>query len=216
MPDKLQIAPSVLAADPLNLGAEVRRVLDAGADLLHIDIMDGHFVPNLTYGPGLVKALKKGFPHTAQDVHLMLDEPGKYVDAFAAAGADEITVHVEAAGDIAALLKKIRALGCRAGLSLRPGTETERLKPYLPDCDLILVMSVEPGFGGQKLMEKTLDKLPLLRSWGFEGVLSVDGGVNPETMRAALQKGATRLVMGTAVFGATNPAAVIAEARGLA
>ncbi len=215
MTKRLQIAPSVLAADPLHIGREVQGVLEAGADLLHIDIMDGHFVPNITYGPGLVKALKKDFPYTVQDVHLMISQPENYIDEFISAGADEITFHAEAEGNIEGMLRYIREKGVKAGLSLRPQTKPDILLPYLGLCDLILVMTVEPGFGGQKLISEALDNLGYLRRHGFEGVLSVDGGVNRETMEEVIKKGADRLVMGMAIFGSSNPALVIEEARNI-
>ena len=211
----LQIAPSILAANPLSLGAEARRMLDAGADLLHVDIMDGHFVPNLTYGPALVKALRRGFPHTALDVHLMLDTPADFIGRFIDAGSDEVTIHVEAAGDLAALLFGIRARGCRAGLSLRPGTDAAALQPYLDLCDLVLVMTVEPGFGGQKLIPAAADKLARLRAAGYAGTLSADGGITPDNAALLRQQGATRLVMGTALFSSPDPARAIAACHAL-
>ena len=145
------VAPSILAADFANLGAAVAQLEDAGADIVHVDVMDGHFVPNLSLGPAIVKALRS-YSNLPFDVHLMLSQPYKYIEAFAQAGADHITVHVESEGAIACTLEQIKALGCSAGLSLRPGTPASSLRPYMQMLDLVLVMSVEPGFGGQSFM----------------------------------------------------------------
>lgn len=213
MTNRLQIAPSVLAADPLHIGREVKMMLEFGADLLHVDIMDGHFVPNVTYGRGMVKALKKGFPNIVHDVHLMMSYPEDHIDDFIEAGADELTIHVEVAGDVEGMLRYIRERGLKAGLSLRPKTSAEELLPYLPFCDLIMIMSVEPGLGGQKIIPETLDKLVYLREHGYKGLLSVDGGINQETMGLVIRKGGERLIMGTGLFGSPNPALVIEEAR---
>lgn len=208
-----EIAPSVLAADPLFVGRDVKRLLDAGITLLHLDIMDGHFVPNISFGPAMVEALRKQFPGISLDVHLMLSDPGKLLDAFIRAGANEITIHSEIDDDLDALLGRIRGAGLRAGLSIKPGTSHETILPYLNQIDLVLLMSVEPGFGGQKLMESTLPKLKKLRDAGFRGVLSVDGGVNLENSRMVRSYGATRLVMGTAAFSARNPELFFEELR---
>lgn len=209
----IEIAPSVLAADVLRMGQDVQRILDAGADLLHIDIMDAHFVPNLSYGPAVVKALRGGFAKAVLDVHLMMDNPQDYVKPFIDAGANEITVHVEIKADIADTLAQIRQLGARCGLSLRPGTPAEALLPYLDLCDLILIMTVEPGFGGQKMMPQALEKAAFLRSRGFGGIISADGGLSPDNAAQAIARGVNRLVMGTALFGAPDPATAIARCR---
>ncbi|MDO5022842.1 MAG: ribulose-phosphate 3-epimerase [Eubacteriales bacterium] len=200
----ITIAPSILAADPLNMGADIRRILEFGIDTLHIDIMDAHFVPNLSYGPSIVQAIRGAFPNVNLDVHLMMDNPSKYIDAFSNAGADEITVHVELDEDIDDILTKLKSLNVGAGLSIKPKTPVEKLKPYLDRLDLILVMSVEPGFGGQKMMPETLEKLSQIRTLGYKNALSIDGGINENNAGLAIKQGADRLVMGTAVFKAEN------------
>lgn len=208
-----EIAPSVLAADPLFVARDVKKLIDAGISLLHLDIMDGHFVPNISFGPAMVESLHRHFPEVTLDVHLMLSEPGGFIDPFIKAGANEITIHSEIDGDIGALLGRIRKAGLRAGLSIKPGTDYTVLLPFLGQIDLVLLMSVEPGFGGQKLMENTLPKLKQLREAGFMGTLSVDGGVNRENSAMVLSYGATRLVMGTAAFTADDPKRFFMELR---
>ncbi len=211
----IEIAPSVLAADALRLGEDVRRLMDAGADLLHVDIMDAHFVPNLSFGPDLSRALRRGFPAVRQDVHLMMDNAEKYIEAFASAGADDITIHCELGDKVQPALDRIHALGLRAGLSLKPGTPAQALAPYLDSVDLVLIMTVEPGFGGQKMMPEALDKALRLREMGYHGLISADGGLNAQNAALAVRAGVRRLVMGTALFGAPDPAAAIAEIRAL-
>ena len=211
----IEIAPSVLAADTLRIGEEVQRVLDAGADMLHVDIMDAHFVPNLSYGPDLCRALRRGFPDIRQDVHLMMDNPEHYIEAFAAAGANEITIHVELGEKILQAIEHIKSLGCKAGLSVKPGTPADSLLPYLSLIDLVLIMTVEPGFGGQKMMPEQLDKAALLREKGFSGIISADGGIGPDNAEPAIKKGVTRLVMGTSLFRAPDAALAVAKIRAL-
>ena len=211
----IEIAPSVLAADTLRIGEEVQRVLDAGADMLHVDIMDAHFVPNLSYGPDLCRALRRGFPDIRQDVHLMMDNPEHYIEAFAAAGANEITIHLELGEKIIRVIEHIKGLGCKAGLSVKPGTPAESLLPYLSLIDLVLIMTVEPGFGGQKMMPEQLDKAALLREKGFSGIISADGGIGPDNAEPAIKKGVTRLVMGTSLFHAPDTALAVAKIRAL-
>lgn len=211
----IEVAPSLLAADILNLGQEVRRVLDQGADVLHLDIMDGHFVPNLSFSPSLVKALSHAFPQATLDVHLMLSKPEDYIAAFAEAGAHEITLHQEADLNIETALKRIRALGIKAGLSVKPNTPVENLIPYLPLCDLVLIMTVEPGFGGQKPLLGALDKAETLRKSGYRGIISVDGGINRDNAALAVQKGANRLVMGSALFSCPDIKGLIAACHKL-
>ena len=211
----IEIAPSVLAADPLRIGKDVQRILDAGADLLHVDIMDAHFVPNLSFGPDLCRALRRGFPDIRQDVHLMMDNPEHYIEAFAAAGANEITIHLELGEKIIRVIEHIKGLGCKAGLSVKPGTPAESLLPYLSLIDLVLIMTVEPGFGGQKMMSEQLDKAAILREKGFSGIISADGGIGPDNAEPAIKKGVTRLVMGTSLFHAPDTALAVAKIRAL-
>jgi ribulose-phosphate 3-epimerase len=210
------IAPSILSADFARLADEVRKVEKAGADWLHVDVMDGHFVPNITVGPVVVKWLKK---HTKldQDVHLMIEQPEKYIPVFAKAGAWLQTVHVEACPNPRKTLKLIKKLGCRAGMSVRPRTPIQKLKPYLDELDLVLIMTVEPGFGGQEFMADMLPKVKWLRGelkrrkrrcW-----IEVDGGINSETAPLTVRAGADALVAGSAIFGARDSARALREIR---
>jgi len=197
------IAPSILSADFATLGEEVRAVDEAGADWIHIDVMDGHFVPNLTIGPGVVKAIR---PHTKKpfDVHLMISPVDNFLDAFAEAGADTITVHPEAGPHLHRTVQHIKSLGKRAGVSLNPATPAKMLDYVLGDIDLVLVMSVNPGFGGQKFISSQLRKIEAIANRiakeGLQVDLEVDGGIDPQTARQAVCAGATALVAGTAVF----------------
>ena len=197
----VQIAPSILSADFARLGAEVKALEKAGADLIHLDVMDGHFVPNLTFGPMLVKAIR---PYTTLpfDVHLMMTNPAPFIAEFARAGADMITVHLESDADIADLIALIKKEKKKAGISIRPKTSVSKLLPYLPMIDLVLVMSVEPGFGGQPFIKHSLEKIVELKALiGRKNVqISVDGGINDITAPACILAGADILVAGSYVF----------------
>lgn len=198
-----KIAPSILSADFANLETEIQKVTTAGADWLHIDVMDGHFVPNITIGMPVVQSLKPK-SKIPLDVHLMIDHPEKYIEQFIQAGSDYLTLHVESTTQMKDNLKKIHSLGGRAGITARPGAALESLKPFLHLVDLVLIMTVEPGFGGQKFMSsqlekiKELDQLRKKNSWNY--LIEVDGGVNSETAALCWDAGADVLVAGSAVF----------------
>lgn len=200
---KVLVAPSILSADFADLKNEMQKVTEAGADWLHVDVMDGNFVPNITIGMPVVKAVKP-YAKVPLDVHLMIDRPERYIEQFVAAGSDYLTLHVESTTQLESSLKKIRALGCKAGITLRPGTPIEQVKLYLALVDLVLVMTVEPGFGGQSFMADQVTKISQLKKWRSEGLgsylIEVDGGVAAGTAATCIQAGADVLVAGNAVF----------------
>lgn len=203
----IKISPSILAADPLRIAEAACLARDAGCDELHFDVMDGHFVPNLSFGPNLLEAMKKEF-NFVYDVHLMMTDPLAYISAFRDAGADVLTVHEEA-NDFDQCLEKIRQGGMKTSASIKPRTPTECLKPYLSRLDRVLLMTVEPGFGGQKLMPEVLPKARELRAMGFRGDIEADGGVGADNMALLADAGFTVLVMGTGFFRAKNPMALV-------
>ena len=211
---KIEISPSVLGANLMCLGEEIRRVEELGIGWLHLDHMDGHFVPNISFGPDFVSAMRKQ-TKLFLDVHLMLSEPMKYIETYAKAGADLITVHVEADDDAETMLRAIAAQGIKAGISIKPGTPVQAIEPLLPLCDLVLVMTVEPGFGGQSLREDCVAKIPELKAMieksGRDILIEVDGGVKRENAEKVVRAGADVLVMGTGLFHADNPKAVVRE-----
>jgi ribulose-phosphate 3-epimerase len=216
MSNAVRIAPSILSADLGRLADEIRDVATGGADWIHVDVMDGRFVPNITLGPIVVAAARRATP-LPLDVHLMIVEPERYIDAFAEAGADVISVHVEASVHLQRTLSRIRALGKRAGVVLNPHTPESALDYVMEDVDLILVMSVNPGFGGQSFLSPALRKIAALRkridALGLRIDLEVDGGVAPETVKSVVDAGADVLVAGNAVFGKPDRARAIADLR---
>ena len=213
----IKISPSILAADFANLERDISRV--SSADYLHLDVMDGLFVPNITIGVPVVKSIR-AVTALPLDVHLMIDRPVRYVEDFCKAGADIVTVHVEADTEenTRLALERVRALGKRAGVVLKPKTPAEAALPFLDQCAMVLVMTVEPGFGGQSFMEDMLEKVRTLRGWingrGLDCELEVDGGIGPRTAPPAVEAGANVLVAGSAVYGAEDIPARIAELRG--
>ena len=204
---KIKISPSILSADFSQLGQELKRLEDGGADLIHVDVMDGHFVPNLTIGPPVIKALKKNCS-VLFDVHLMISPVHKYIDAYSEAGADIITIHPEATDDLTASINKIKNLKKKVGLSLNPRTKVDIIRKYLDQIDLVLIMSVNPGFGGQKFMPEVLDKVKELKKIQIDKNLDfdieIDGGINFENSKIAIKAGANILVSGTTIFKSNN------------
>jgi len=213
---KVKVAPSILSADFSCLEREIRKV-EPEADMLHLDVMDGHFVPNITFGPLVVEAVRRITPIPLM-VHLMITDPSKYAEAFARAGADLLLFHLEAVPDPSGLLSQIRSLGPKPGLVLNPETSEEAAFPWLGEVDLLLVMTVHPGFGAQRLIPETLDKVARIRERilkeGLSLPIAVDGGINPETAPLAVSAGAEILVAGNAIFGTDDPLTAVRKLRG--
>lgn len=214
----VQIAPSILAADFAHLEQSCRRVLLPDNQLLHIDVMDGVFVPNISIGVPVLQSLASALPEAFYDTHLMIIRPQQYIEVFAKAGANGITIHYEAESPVVETLRQIRSMGLRAGLSIRPATPVEEIFPLLEELDMVLVMSVEPGFGGQAFMPEATGRIAALRAEaerrGLPLLLQVDGGINEQTAPLCVQAGVDILVAGSFVFGAQDPAATMRRLRG--
>ena len=212
----IKISPSILSCDYSKMGEEFKRMEECGADWLHIDVMDGHFVPNITLGAPIVKCMRK-CSSLVFDVHLMISDPKKYIPDFVKAGADVITFHVESDSPVEETIDLIRSLGCKAALSVKPKTPVEVVFPFLEKLSMVLVMTVEPGFGGQSFMADMLDKVKVLRAEcerrGLDTDIQVDGGINEQNAGLAVQSGANVLVAGSAVFGSKDAKATIASLK---
>ena len=213
---KIFVAPSILSADFSIMGEEIKKITDCGADMIHCDVMDGVFVPNITFGPKMVKDIRK-YTSLPLDVHLMIVEPIKYLKAFVLAGADYITVHYEACSDVRKTLEQIRNLGVKSGLVISPDTDAMVVEEFLPLCDMVLVMSVYPGFGGQKFIPASISKLEkisaMIKKINPSIRLEIDGGINKETAREVIKAGADTIVAGSAVFGAQDITQAIKEIK---
>ncbi len=197
---KIIISPSILSADFANLERDIKRVEDAGADWIHVDVMDGHFVPNITIGVPVVKSIKK-VSNIPLDVHLMIENPEKYIQPFAQAGSDILTFHYEAVKDVSSVVNIIKSYGVKAGMSIKPKTPAEEILEFLPLLDLVLVMTVEPGFGGQSFIKVCAEKIPLIKKYASENlIIQVDGGINAETAKICTAYGANSLVAGNYIY----------------
>lgn len=211
----IKLSPSILAADPLNLGNAAKMVQENNCDELHFDVMDSHFVPNLTFGPHILDGMKKAYPSIVYDVHLMMTDPLVLIDSFAKAGGDIITIHQEA-NDFEEAMARIKSHeGVQLGVSVRPMTSVDTLRPYLAQIDRVLLMTVQPGFGGQRLIPEVLDKARELRALGFKGDIEADGGISMDNAHILAEAGINVLVMGTGFFKAADPAEVVARVHSL-
>jgi len=213
---KTLFAPSILSADPLRIGDSIAS-LDDQFDWIHVDVMDGHFVPNLSYGPAIVSALRNEYDREVLDVHLMVEPPEDFIDPFISAGSTFLTVHVEATNHLDRLLRRIREAGCRPGISLNPATPVESVRPVLPLVDLVLVMSVNPGFGGQTFIPYTLEKVTRLCQWrvaeDLDFLVEMDGGIGEENLLQVVLSGTDVVVMGSSVFRTPDPAETVRRMR---